>query len=158
MLLGDTETEDCPSGCGQRTRTCSDTCGWSEWSGCEGQNVVCSPDEVESESCGACGQTRERTCNNICQWGSWGECQSAGTVCTLVTLKISHVEPVKPKPELVPMSACGAIGEPAKRDHVRLEKPKLVNAACAVLKQEAVLVNVHGKIGDHAPGGVCSPW
>ena len=75
----------------------------------------------------------------------------------LVTHKISHVEPVRPKPELVPMSACGAIGEPAKRDHVRLEKPKPVNAACAVLKQEAVLVNVHGKIGDHALEVVCAP-
>ena len=56
-------------------------CGWGEWSGCEGQNVVCAPNEVQSENCGTCGQTRERTCNNICQWGSWGECQSLNSQC-----------------------------------------------------------------------------
>lgn len=68
-------TEDGP--CGMGTRTCSETCAWSEW---EGRGEACEANTVAEEACGACG-VRTRACDGLCVWGEWSECdEEAG--CT----------------------------------------------------------------------------
>lgn len=89
-------TETMPCGlCGEgtqtRTRTCSDTCAWgdwSDWSECMGETAECPAglEEVESRSCGSCGtQTRTRACSATCgwdAWSDWGVCTMPAETCT----------------------------------------------------------------------------
>ncbi|HQK51289.1 MAG TPA: hypothetical protein PLK60_08885, partial [Myxococcota bacterium] len=71
------QTEGCGN-CGQRSRTCTAACGWSEWGACTGEGL-CTPGEVQTEGCGNCGQ-RSRTCTAACGWSQWGACTGEG-VC-----------------------------------------------------------------------------
>ncbi|GMV44354.1 MAG: hypothetical protein AMXMBFR64_60700 [Myxococcales bacterium] len=92
----ETETQQIPCGlCGtqtqQRTRTCSQGCGWGGWSAwtnvgvCEGAGV-CNPGKVDTETmmepCGACGTQqwqRTRTCTDGCLLDAWSEWVKVGT-------------------------------------------------------------------------------
>jgi len=74
-VAGATETAPCGN-CGQKTRTCNETCEWNEWNDCQGQKV-CTPGQGESQACGACG-SQQRNCTNDCSWGDWSNCSGQG--------------------------------------------------------------------------------
>ena len=96
-VSGAVET-DAPMACGlcgegtqTRTRTCSGTCAWGEWSdwgACMGETAECPAglEEAETQPCGSCGtQTRMRTCSATCGWGAWsdwGTCAMPTEPCT----------------------------------------------------------------------------
>lgn len=72
------ETKPCGK-CGKRTRTCSSSGTWNEWSTCSGEDpsAECSIDEVRAAPCGNCG-TQKDTCDpTSCTW-STGVCLGEG--------------------------------------------------------------------------------
>lgn len=75
---GANEVEPCGN-CGERTRSCAESCQWSPWSACSGEGP-CRTGADERESCGQCA-SRGRVCTEACEWGAWSECD-AGGVCS----------------------------------------------------------------------------
>lgn len=74
----------------ERSRTCSDTCSWGEWSSwinvgtCSGQKECNENDkdvETKEITCGNCGtqtQERSRTCSAQCNYGGWSQWSNVG--------------------------------------------------------------------------------
>jgi len=82
-IVGTVEKEACGY-CGTRSRTCTASCEWSDWSDCQAEGV-CFPGSEEFEACGLCG-TKNRLCNPACQWNPWSLCTGEG-VCSPGTQK-----------------------------------------------------------------------
>ncbi|NUN12296.1 MAG: hypothetical protein HUU55_01525 [Myxococcales bacterium] len=84
-LSGQQDSVACTGQCGTKSRTCTASCAWGEWSGCSGGPCVPGQTETQTQACGNCGkQSRTRTCETGCTWGAWGAwggCGSQG-VCS----------------------------------------------------------------------------
>jgi len=77
---GQTQTQKCDGACGTKTRTCTNSCSWGNWSSCQGAGV-CQPGAKQTKSCGSkCGK-QTRTCNSQCKWNNYSKCGSEG-VCS----------------------------------------------------------------------------
>ena len=74
---GEEQQEACAS-CGQRTRSCTDSCQWGPWGICD-EAGTCEPGAIEYQPCGnsVCA-TQERVCNDQCEWGEFGACIGGG--------------------------------------------------------------------------------
>jgi hypothetical protein len=70
------DVEDKQCGCGNQSRTCSDTCTWGAFSACEVPVDACTPDAVETQSCGTCG-SQTRTCGDDCRFAAPTSCVEA---------------------------------------------------------------------------------
>jgi GH25 family lysozyme M1 (1,4-beta-N-acetylmuramidase) len=64
-LIGEQQSEACGN-CGTRTRTCTVSCAWGDWSTCQGQGP-CFPGEASGGGCSSCSK---KTCQASCTWGS----------------------------------------------------------------------------------------
>ncbi|MCX6801138.1 MAG: hypothetical protein NTZ73_03030 [Candidatus Diapherotrites archaeon] len=64
--------------CGTQSRSCNNTCGWSNWGPCTGETGICSIGEkkIGNEECGICG-FQWLVCDGSCLWGN-GNCEEVG--------------------------------------------------------------------------------
>ena len=76
---GESEDQDCGGGsCGTQSRTCSDSCDWSDWTSCSlksGETCYTGDTQACTTSCGTTGQ---QTCDSSCGWGS---CEPPAETC-----------------------------------------------------------------------------